>query len=220
MNTILQRLQDEKRVKRFIISYYIIGFAGMAFPLTKPYFEQLTGLTILISFGLMMLYHQGWTLKFILAAIFIYAAGFAVEAFGVSSGSVFGHYSYHTSLGPKWFDTPLLIGINWLMLIYAIFLLTSKIKLHRLLRPLFNAALMVVYDLLLEPVAIEWNMWKWKDLSVPLQNYIAWFVIALIFFVILQILNVRYKNRISSLILICQCVLFLLLNMVIILLSV
>jgi putative membrane protein len=40
------------------------------------------------------------------------------------------------------------------------------------------AALMVVYDFTLEPAAIHFDMWTWAGGAVPLQNYLAWFVIA------------------------------------------
>lgn len=206
--------KDEKRARSFIISYYAIGFAGMALPFTRPVFEQLTGLTIIISFGLIMIFHQGWSLRFILTGLFIYVAGFAFEAAGVQTGAVFGHYSYHSSLGPKLLDTPLIIGINWLMLVYAIYHLTLKLKIHKVLLPLLNASLMVVYDIILEPIAIGWNMWEWTGGSVPVQNYVAWFLISLIFFFLMQLSNLKYRNKISTLILIAQVVFFLLLHIV------
>jgi bisanhydrobacterioruberin hydratase len=212
MKRLMNRLKDEKRIRGFIISYYIIGVVGMVFPLTRPFFEQLTGLTILISFGLMMLYHEGWSVRFILAAIFIYASGFAVEAIGVQSGEVFGHYAYHTSLGPKMMGTPLLIGINWLMLIYAVHLVVDRVRIRPFSKPFIGAFLMVMYDFLLEPVAIHWNMWKWGGTVVPARNYLAWFLISLLFLGVLQMFHIKYRNRISTLIIIAQCCFFLLLN--------
>jgi len=40
---------------------------------------------------------------------------------------------------------------------------------------------MVGMDLLIEPVAIELNFWRWTDVTVPLENYIAWFVLSTLF---------------------------------------
>jgi len=217
MKSLMARLKDEKRVRGFIVSYYVIGFAGMVFPLTKPFFEQLTGLTILISFTLMMLYHEGWTFRFIVASSIIYLAGFAVEAAGVQTGEVFGHYAYHTSLGPKVLGTPLLIGINWLMLIYAVFHIVNPIRIHPTAKPFIGAFLMVLYDYLLEPVAIHWNMWKWGGAIVPVRNYFAWFLISLLFLALMQVMKIKYRNRISTLIIIAQCCFFLLLNLYMIL---
>ncbi|MFO7722571.1 MAG: carotenoid biosynthesis protein [Bacteroidales bacterium] len=217
MKSLMERLKDKKRIRGFIVSYYIIGFAGMVFPLTKPFFEQLTGLTILISFALMMLYHEGWTMRFIVASSLIYIAGFAVEAAGVQTGEVFGHYAYHTSLGPRIMGTPLLIGINWLMLIYAVYHIVNPIRIHTFAKPFIGALLMVLYDYLLEPVAIHWNMWKWGGTVVPVRNYFAWFLISLLFLALMQVLKIKYRNGISTLIIIAQCCFFLLLNLYLIL---
>jgi putative membrane protein len=212
MDGIWKRLKDEKRVRGFIISYYAIGVAGMVLPFTKPVFMHLTGLTILMSFLLMMLFHKGWTMRFMVASLGIYAAGFAVEVVGVQTGWVFGHYVYHASLGPQWMGTPLLIGINWLMLVYAIHHLLIHSKLHRGLRPVAGALMMVAYDILLEPVAIHWQMWQWQTGQPPLHNYVGWFVISLVFFFLLQITRVRYRNNLATLTLLAQCIFFILLN--------
>lgn len=217
MTTLLQRLHNEKRMKGFVISYFVIGFFGMAFPLTRPFFEMLSGMSILISFAIMMLYHKGWNIGFVAAALFICVAGFAIEVLGVKTGSVFGHYAYHQSFGPRWMETPLLIGINWLMLIYAIYHLMQKININAVIKPVAGALMMVIYDLLLEPVAIEWHMWQWDSNAVPLKNYIAWFVISLIFFTLLQAMKVKYQNRLSNLVLLSQTILFVLLNLLLLL---
>lgn len=215
MKTIAERLRDTKRVRGFIIAYYIIGFAGLSFPLTRPFFEHLIGLSILISFFLMILFHQGWNIRFIIASLIIYSAGFWVEVAGVQTGVIFGSYEYHSNLGPKMHGTPLLLGINWLMLVYAVHHILLKMKVNVMLKPFIGGCMLVVYDVIMEPVAINWNMWQWEGGSVPIRNYIAWFVISVIFFVLLNLMKVRYKNRVSTLVLIAQACLFLLLNIII-----
>lgn len=228
MATIAERLSDTKRVRGFIITYYVIGFAGMVFPLSRPFFEQLTGLTIFISFLLMMLFHQGWTFRFIFASLLIFAGGFFIEVTGVQTSAVFGSYVYLTALGPKWFGTPLMLGVNWLMLIYAVHYLLLKARISELAKPFIGAAMLVVYDILLEPVAINWklwqwqggsvnwNLWQWTQGSVPVKNYLAWFVISLLFLLLMNVMKVKYVNRISTLILIAQVCLFLVLNIVLV----
>jgi putative membrane protein len=39
--------------------------------------------------------------------------------------------------------------------------------------------LMVALDLCIEPVAIALDFWTWQSDSVPIQNYLAWFITAL-----------------------------------------
>lgn len=214
MIDIRKRLYDVKRVRSFLISYYIIGFLGLALPITKPFFEQLTGLTIIISFFLMMIYHKGWNFRFIFVSLFIICAGFFVEVVGVKTGDIFGTYTYHGGLGPKWLGVPVIMGVNWLMIVYAIYHMTLKVNMNPVIRPMVNAMLMVIYDLALEPVAIGWNMWTWEEGSVPASNYIAWFFISFLFFAIMQVFNIKYKNRIATLVIALQFVLFLLLNVV------
>jgi putative membrane protein len=45
-------------------------------------------------------------------------------------------------------------------------------------RSIAAASMMVVYDFALEPAAIRLDMWNWDGGAVPLQNYLARFVIA------------------------------------------
>ncbi len=214
MNKLLTRLQDEKRMKGFIIWYYIIGFAGMVFPLTRPFFELLMGLSVMITFTVILLFHQPWNFRFLAAALGVYACGFLVELLGVQTGIVFGHYKYGVSMGPRWLDTPWLIGVNWLMLIYTIHLLLQKVKLPAAIGLSLGAAMMTAYDVLLEPVAIAWKMWEWNGTSVPYRNYIAWFVISLLFLLLFRSLKVQLQNRIAIFTLVVQAVFLAFLNLV------
>ena len=49
----------------------------------------------------------------------IYFLGYIIEFIGVYTGFLFGEYSYGSVLGFKFFETPLIIGLNWLILILA-----------------------------------------------------------------------------------------------------
>ena len=37
-----------------------------------------------------------------------------------------------------------------------------------------GATLLVLIDVLIEPVAIAEDFWKWEAVQVPLRNYVAW----------------------------------------------
>jgi bisanhydrobacterioruberin hydratase len=56
---------------------------------------------------------------------------------------------------------------------------------------------MLIYDVLLEQVALSMNMWSWQNNRIPLQNYIAWFVIAVIMQGIFHACRVNTKNKIA-----------------------
>ncbi len=70
------------------------------------------------------------------------------------------------------------------------------------------AALMVIYDLVLEQVAPLMDMWSWQKSTVPIQNYIAWFVIALVFQTIFKVRKIDTYNPIAASVLIIQFVFF------------
>ena len=79
-------------------------------------------------------------------------------------------------------------------------------------RALIGAALMVVYDFALEPAAIDMDMWNWGG-PVPMQNYIAWFIIS---FVLIWFADktemVNRKNKIAAPLFFIQLLFFILLN--------
>ncbi|MDD3161597.1 MAG: carotenoid biosynthesis protein, partial [Bacteroidales bacterium] len=111
----------------------------------------------------------------------------------------------------KLFDTPLLIGINWLFMVYSSAAIVEKWRLPRLLKIAAAASLMVVYDLVLEQSAPRLDMWHWQQEVIPLQNYGAWFVLSLLFQGLLPLWGVRIHNRLALLIMGCQILFFLLL---------
>lgn len=185
------------KILTILAIFYAFGVFWLSFPPTKGIIEVLTPYTLLMNLSLIMFFHKPWTLKHIVLFVVIAVAGFLVEVAGVQSGLVFGDYQYDHVLGVKIFGTPLIIGVNWLMLIYFVYHLTGRTKINRLLQIITGALMMVTYDILLEPVAIRMNMWNWSDNQIPLQNYVAWFIISIVFLSMLHIFKVRAENRIS-----------------------
>jgi len=91
---------------------------------------------------------------------------------------IFGEYQYGAVLGFQVFEVPLIIGLNWFMLSYAIGAMVNRYV--RIAKPLIAAVLMVILDVIIEPVAVKLDYWSWVGDSIPLQNYLGWFVISLI----------------------------------------
>jgi len=163
----------------WLVIFYSVGVAGMIIPQTRELFKALVPLNLLLNVMLLLIYHGRLGPGFAWKALVIYSAGFIVEIAGVNTGLIFGSYEYGPTLGPQLFHTPLIIGVNWLMLVYASLVITSRYFEQRYFRVLVAAVLMVVYDFALEPAAIDLDMWDWGG-PVPMQNYIAWLVISLI----------------------------------------
>jgi len=151
--------------------YYAVGLAGLSIEWTRPIFQALIPFTLLCSLFFLWLFHENADLRIYLTGLAIYLAGYLVESVGVNTGAVFGEYVYGKTLGIKLWNTPLVIGVNWLLLIYSCWVLTGLFTGNRWLRDFIASGLMVIYDIALEPVAIRLDMWNWFGASVPLQNY-------------------------------------------------
>ena len=134
-----------------------------------------------------------------------------IELIGVNTQAIFGFYIYGDSLGLKLWNTPLIIGLNWLVLIYCISALAKPIR-DTWYFPLIGAATMVAFDWLMEPVAIATNMWFWASGVIPDKNYIDWFLVSGFLFLMIRILKVAINNRIAGILFVMQVVFFLALN--------
>lgn len=202
-----------ERINRFWLIYYTVGVIGFAIPYTRELFQNLTGVSILMSTAIMLWFHRPWNTWFLGASAFVLIGSIFIEALGVNSGVIFGEYQYGTTLGPKISGTPLLIGINWVMLVYIVWQLVQKINTNGAGQLLIGSAILVGYDLFLEPVAIETDMWNWAGQNVPHQNYLAWFIVSFAFLSVFKLTKVRYDNPVAPGLLAAQIGFFFLLNL-------
>ncbi len=200
-----------KSVAGFFVIFYAVGITGMLIPSTFSLFKNLIPWALLLSFFTLGIFHIPFFKKDVIPFLLIYILGFFAEVIGVNTGLLFGHYSYGESLGIKLFNTPLIIGINWLLLIYISFSLTAKLKINPLMQIFLASIILLIYDLIIEQVAPFLDMWTWSNNEIPLKNYMAWFVLALIFSSILKIFGIRTNNKLAPVILLCQLVFFIVL---------
>lgn len=206
---VLSMLNDINGLRRFLIIFYIIGIGGMLLPMTSTFFIFLTPLALLMSFGLLMMHHQpGFNAKNTAIFSFIFLSGIVIEIIGVQTGIIFGSYTYGTGLGLKILDTPILIGMNWLLLVYTTGTIGQKVNISPVLRITVGASMMLIYDLVLEQVAPKMDMWSWKNGEVPLNNFIAWWLIAAFFHSMIEIFGIKLKNPLSITILATQFLFF------------
>lgn len=199
---------------RFVLGViYLVGFIGIWHEKSRGYFLPITPYTLLLSSILLVPFHKGTkNIKAFLLYVAIFMLGLLVEIMGVNTGLIFGEYHYGKTLGVQLFNTPIIIGLNWLMLVYTSGVLLNRLKLSGFLLPIAAALLMVFYDYFLEAVAHKLDMWHWHAAKVPAQNYIAWFVIALAFQFMLKYGNIRASNALASTVFIAQLVFFILLT--------
>ena len=194
-----------------IIIWYLVGVAGFLIPRLKPLFQLLTPLGMVLASFLLMFFHEPKNLKSGLVFVSIILLTFLAEMIGVNTQRLFGHYQYGVALGPKLWNTPIVIGLNWLVLVYCISTLLRKIR-DRWYFPLAGALMMVAFDWVMEPVATATGMWSWQGDVIPLKNYMDWFLISALLFLMIRILKVEFSNRLALILLIMQGVFFLALN--------
>jgi putative membrane protein len=199
-----------------LVLFYTVGLIGLSLPI-RDNFALLTPLNLLISLGIVLANHKYWTKAFMSVFIFIFLGGFFSEIIGVQTGWVFGNYEYGQTLGFKLFNVPLILGVNWLMLIYASAMVVNLLwkRFPLVLKALIAALLMVGLDVLIEPVAMELDFWNWENGIIPFQNFIGWFVIAfalqLAFF---SVISKKMNNHAAVVLFALQVVFFGTLNLI------
>ena len=204
----------KKEVIKGLIIVYIVGLIGFSFKISRDFFILLTPLNLLFSFLVLLYGIQRIGNKLDFFSLFVFLSSFAIEAIGTNTGLIFGEYQYKSALGPKLFNTPVIIGMLWLMLIYSIQGITQKIKANKWIRSLTGASLMLFYDLFLEPMAMRFEMWDWSGNLVPIQNYVSWFALSFFYFMIFNFLRIRIKNDYAMPVYLVQLGFFISLNVV------
>ena len=197
-----------------MVVWYLGGIVGFLIPSTKPLFQLLTPVGMVLAAALLLFNHEPKNLKsgLVFAAIIVFC--FIVELIGVNTQLLFGNYQYGPALGFKLWNTPIVIGLNWLILIYCIALFTKPIR-DRWYFPLVGASVMVAFDWVMEPVANATGMWNWENGTIPLKNYMDWFLVSGFLFLMIRILKVEFKNSIAGLLFVLQGMFFVALNILI-----
>lgn len=215
--TVIQDIQENKSgLFKFIISvFYLVGIIGMSIPTIRPFFQVLTPFHLLLSLGILLLFHTDWNRSFMVFSIVAFVIGFGSEVMGVHTGFPFGNYEYGAVLGIKIFEVPLMIGINWLLLVYLTGNLFEIGIKNDFLAAGLGAGLMVAIDFLIEPVAIGLEFWEWEGGIIPMSNYIGWFGVAFLIHLIYRKSQFLKRNPISTFLLLNLVIFFAVLNFIV-----
>ena len=189
--------------------FHLVGLIGILSG-QIPWIVSLTPVNLLLATITMLYFHQEWNNAAIIFVLICYLIGFMFEVIGVNTGVIFGPYSYGPVLGWKIWETPLIIGFNWLILIYGSSSLVNMVlkKASKIVKALAAALLMVGLDVIIEPVAIDLNFWHWEAVNIPLQNYLAWFLISLALTISFQYLIGTTRNKVGAGLFIIQILFF------------
>jgi len=191
-----------------LIILYAVGIIGI----TQGLFGDILSLTPLnlsVSLALLLWNHEKWNGKFIAAIVIVAIVGFFVEVAGVQTGIIFGEYTYGKTLGWQWLGVPLVMGVNWLVLVYcAAAVVSQRAEWDIWLKAFAGAIIMVSMDFLIEPVAIRYDFWSWANTVIPIQNYLAWGLISFILLMIFHKLVPPINNKVAIALFFLQIIFF------------
>lgn len=175
---------SKKQLSYVFIIFLIVGAVGMITNY-NTYFEGLSFYNLLLTFTL-LLFSVKFNPIFIKILTSLFLIGFTAEVIGVHTNLLFGNYSYVKNLGPKILDVPVMIGINWAVLSFGAWSIVKDLKFNNILKFALAAFIMVLFDIVMEPVAIELDFWKWNLDQIPALNYITWFLISFIQMIVIS----------------------------------
>ncbi len=212
---LLERPEDIKNLYAVIVIYlfFTAGIIWHLWDLTKGLMLRITPYGLFFA-CLLVLYPciKEKRKKLLTWLIITYIITFILEVIGVKTGIIFGEYSYGFVLGPKIFDVPFIIGLNWVVIILGAIIISKIFSKHFLYSSLIAGLLAVIFDLALEPVAFKFGYWFWQWDVIPLQNYIAWFIISFLSSIFFNLLNISSNNTLPKHYFYAQMIFFIGLN--------
>lgn len=210
------------------VVFHAIGLIGILYGKTD-FFIKATPVNLILMFTLLIWTQTERNLYFFLFLIIVVVGGIAVEMIGVNTGYLFGKYSYGPVLGYQFKKVPLLIGINWVLIIYCSGIMintvlvrairriaaetgASPMKLKVISVIVDGATVAVLFDWVMEPVAVRLGYWQWVNGDIPLFNYACWFFISMLLLAVFQIGRFSKHNKFAVHLLLIQLMFFLLLR--------
>lgn len=208
--------KDDKLVHRlgiiFILVFHAVGLVGFLLPTWHPYFLKLVPFHLLLMFLIIIFtyHHKFKPLFYFILGTFL--CGYLVEVLGVKSGLIFGGYYYGNTLGIQLFSVPLLIGINWVILIYSVGQMMRQFKIRNTtVAALIGGLFMIGIDYFIEPVAMKLNFWQWDWKEIPLQNFISWYIVSVILLKFYFAMQLKLQKHVGLVMYFTQLVFFMLL---------
>ncbi|MEN9919904.1 MAG: hypothetical protein RL662_2340 [Bacteroidota bacterium] len=192
---LLKQILSEKELPTNYVRFYVVGLLLFAIPYTRPLFIHMIAISIVLVVAAALYHHQKWTKTTIYLFSFIAFSSFFLEVAGTSTGKIFGAYQYDTGLGIKVLETPIIIGFNWVFLVYASQAIVSRITNRPLFKIIGGALLMVVYDVILEFAAPFMQMWHFESFYPPINNFIVWFLVAAFYHSCMVICKISVDNK-------------------------
>lgn len=208
------------------IAIHAFGALGMLQEQYKDWFVALTPFSLVVMLVFLLIQQQKIDRRFIVFVVLCFAVGFFAEVIGVNTGWLFGDYAYGKVLGLKLLGVPLLIGVNWFVVVFCSGVLMHQLhdtlaaKTNKQLSEVLVSASIIIdgallatfFDFLMEPVAIKLGYWTWTHQDIPIFNYLCWFVVSALLLLLMRRLKVSTNNLFATHLLIIQGLFFLVLR--------
>jgi len=170
--------------------FLLVGLIGLSTSFHKT-FQELSFYNLLLNFILLIISIKKDLNRFGKLLLILFSIGFISEIIGVQTGFLFGNYKYVSNLGPKFFDVPFMIGFNWAILSIGAWEIVAKFSKNKYFKIILASLIMVLFDFIMEPVAIKLNFWKWENDIIPIYNFISWFMISAVQMILISFIKIE-----------------------------
>jgi putative membrane protein len=211
------------------IIFHVVGLIGILF-FKSDLIIASTPINLLLMFGLILYTQNTRNTSFYIFILTCFIIGICIEIIGTSTGILFGNYAYGNTLGAKVLNVPIVIGINWFVVMFCcgsamhmmMYTLAKKIDADQLIKkPILKtisvivdgATLALIFDWLMEPVAIRLGYWSWGGTGeIPIFNYACWFIFSMLFLLVFHFSDFDKQNKFALHLLLIQIMFFSLLR--------
>jgi len=207
------KLNRLRIAKILVVALHIVGIIGLSLDEYRWFFLILTPFHLLRSLQLIWAVHRGWNESFPIFAAAAFWLGFGSELIGIHTGYLYGDYVYGASLGPKLWDVPLVIGVNWFVLVYLTGSIFHKSVPNDYYAAFLGAVCMTALDYVMEPVAVSLDFWAWKFDLIPISNYAGWFGVSFLIHLIYRKVKFEKENPLAPILLLALILFFGILNL-------
>lgn len=91
-----------------------------------------------------------------------------------------------------------MIGLNWGILTVTSSAVIHRLQLNKHVEVILASILMVIFDYILEPVAIKLDYWHWTEGKIPIYNFICWLGVSYLLQLIYQRMKLAESNKVAE----------------------
>lgn len=190
--------REEFILLSILFTFHLVGILSLFSTHWRSIVLPLSAFNLLLSFFVLSISFRSDWRKFLFFISICFTFGIFVEVIGVKTGYLFGNYQYGSNLGTKLFDVPLIIGINWGILVAISGTIAASFSTNSFLKTILASLLMTFLDFLIEPVAVTSDYWTWDGNQIPFYNYVCWFTLSLPLNYLFVKFNFRKQNKVAT----------------------